>query len=109
MSTVLYTEQAGTGHVFVRRDFEVPHTVTELAWRADAQRRTGEYGTISWYLKNGEIRRIEYSPRPGTIEALGCWSLAGEALEKIPGRLDSIVAMISNEESTDVVLRGGYP
>jgi hypothetical protein len=64
MTSVLYTEQAGSGHVFVREMKTNSYTgySTIIMWTNLSKRRLMVLKTI-WH-----------HPRPGTFGAIGCWS-----------------------------------
>ena len=91
METVLYTEQAGSGHVIVREIMLCPKCARNcqrklhLAWMRF--RRTRQFGTVFCYGGFNRGRDVQYSPRPGTFEAIGCWSRLGDAETRFPSNL----------------------
>ena len=69
MSAVLYTEQAGSGHVYARR-VEGSNLYTQ-----ELQRRFGFPALLHDDSFPSGFHWVDnYHPRPGTFEAIGCWS-----------------------------------
>ena len=70
MSVVLFTESNGFGAVFVREvESAFGDTCTEICGEVQAQIQVDLYGG----------RYINYSPRPGTADAVGHWSRVEDA------------------------------